>query len=200
MTYVIGDSWVILRGWLGHTPTSYSSQFLRSMKQFVRLTVFILEDALSVWTNLGKHALFVWLCVSSIKTGARRIMRLDELFSIVRFKRRETKDSSSTRIMCLVPVSILETHNQTNNECLPKLVQTDNASSITAALSIVLKFSVPNRETFYRPHEKLLFRLQTCSSLVDQKTYVMAHETNCKFCPNGTVIHVPKKWSNSEAK
>ena len=25
----------------------------------VRLAVFILEDALSVWTNLGKHSLFV---------------------------------------------------------------------------------------------------------------------------------------------
>ena len=31
--------------------------------------------------------------------------------------------------MRLVPVFILETHNQTNNECLPKFVQTDNASS-----------------------------------------------------------------------
>ena len=31
--------------------------------------------------------------------------------------------------MRLVPVFILETYNQTSNECLPKLVQTDNASS-----------------------------------------------------------------------
>ena len=43
------------------------------------LAVFILEDALSVWTNLGKHLLLDALCVSSIKTGTRRIMRLDEL-------------------------------------------------------------------------------------------------------------------------
>ena len=43
------------------------------------MAVFILEDALSVWTNLGKHLLFVWLFVSSIKTGTRRIMRLEEL-------------------------------------------------------------------------------------------------------------------------
>ena len=36
--------------------------------------------------------------------------------------------------MHLVPVFILETHNQTNNKCLPKFVQTDNAfSSIKAA-------------------------------------------------------------------
>ena len=138
---------------LGHTPMSYSSQFFRSMKQFVRLAVLVLEDALSVWTNLGKHSLFVWLCVSSMKTGTRRIMRLDELSSIVRLERRTTKDSSSKRIM----------HNQTKNECLPKFVQTDYTSSITTALSIVPKFSVPNREAFYRPHEEPLFRLQTCT-------------------------------------
>ena len=47
------------------------------------MAVFILEDSLSVWTNLGKHLLFVWLFVSSINTGTRRIIRLDELFSVV---------------------------------------------------------------------------------------------------------------------
>ena len=31
--------------------------------------------------------------------------------------------------MRLVPVFTLETNNQTNNECLPKFVQTHNASS-----------------------------------------------------------------------
>ena len=31
--------------------------------------------------------------------------------------------------MRLVPVFTQETNNQTNNECLPKFVQTDNASS-----------------------------------------------------------------------
>ena len=43
--------------------------------------------------------------------------------------RRTTEDSSCRRIMRLVPVLTLETNNQTNNECLPKFVQTDNASS-----------------------------------------------------------------------
>ena len=43
-----------------------------------------LEDALSVWTNSGEHSLFVWLCVSSIKTSTRRIIRLDELSSVAR--------------------------------------------------------------------------------------------------------------------
>ena len=44
------------------------------------MAVFYAKDALSVWTNLGKHLLFSWLYVSSIKTGIR-IMRLDELSS-----------------------------------------------------------------------------------------------------------------------
>jgi hypothetical protein len=43
--------------------------------------------------------------------------RLDELCSILRLKRRTTDDSSSRRIMLLVPVYILRTHNQTNNKC-----------------------------------------------------------------------------------
>ena len=94
------------------------------------MAVFILEDALSVWTNLGKHLLLDALCVSGIKTGTRGIIRLDELSSVVRrSSRRTTKDSSSRRIMRLVPVFILETHNASNNKCLPKFVQTDNASS-----------------------------------------------------------------------
>ena len=55
-------------------------------KEEKRLAVFILEDALSVWTNLGKHLLFV----SSVKTGTRRIIRLDELSSVVRRSSRTT--------------------------------------------------------------------------------------------------------------
>ena len=72
---------------------------------------FYTKDALSVWTNLGKHLYFVWsVCVSSIKTDTRRIMRLDELFFEIRLERRTTRGSSSGRIMRLVP----EMHNQTN--------------------------------------------------------------------------------------
>ena len=72
---------------------------------------FYTKDALSDWTNLGKDLKFVWLCVSSIKMGTRRIMRLDELSFEIRLERRTTKGSSSGRIMRLVPVFILETHN-----------------------------------------------------------------------------------------
>ena len=85
----------------------------------MELAVFILEDALSVWTNLGKHLLFVWLFVSSIKTGTRRIIRLGGLSSVVRLERRTTENSSSRRIIRLVPVFIQETNNQTNKKCLP---------------------------------------------------------------------------------
>ena len=69
------------------------------------------KDALSDWTNLGKDLKFVWLCVSSIKTGTRRIMRLDELSFEIRLEGRTTKGSSSGRIMRLVPVFIFETHH-----------------------------------------------------------------------------------------
>ena len=48
-----------------------------------KLAFFTLEDALSVWSISGKNLLFVWLTVSSKKTGARRIIRLDELSSAV---------------------------------------------------------------------------------------------------------------------
>ena len=93
------------------------------------MAVFILEDALCVWTNLGKHSLFVRLFVSSVKTDTRRIIRPDELSSVVCRLSRTTEDSSSGQIMRLVPVFTLETNNQTNNECLPKFIQTHNASS-----------------------------------------------------------------------
>ena len=75
------------------------------------------------------YSLLVWLFVSSVKTGTRRIIRLDEqLSSVVRRSSRTTEDSTSRRIMCLAPIFTLETNNQSNNECLPKFVQTDNAS------------------------------------------------------------------------
>ena len=57
-------------------------------------------------------------------------MRLDELAFVVQLERRTSQDSSSRRIMRLVPVFILETHNQTNSKCLPKSVQTDDASLV----------------------------------------------------------------------
>lgn len=72
------------------------------------------------WTNLGKYLKFVWLYIVSIKTGTRRIMRLEGM----RLKRRTTRDSSSRRKVRLVSVFMLESHNQTNNKCLLKFAQT----------------------------------------------------------------------------
>ena len=80
------------------------------------------------WDELGP-ILVIWLWVSSIKTGTRCIILLDKLSFKACRSRRINKDSSSRRIMHLVPVFILETHNQTNYKYWPKLIQMDNASS-----------------------------------------------------------------------
>ena len=92
------------------------------------LAVFILKRHYPSKTNLGKHLQFIWLCVLSVKTATTCIIRPDELSFVMRLERRTTRNSSSRRKIRLVPVFILETHNQTNYKCLPKFVQTDNAS------------------------------------------------------------------------
>ena len=107
-----------------------------------------LSSLLSVWTNLGKHLLFVWLCASGINTGTRRIIRLDELSFVVRLERHTTKDYSSTRLMLPVPVVMPGTQNQTNNKCLPKFVPTDNAS-----------YRVRPVSTLHEQHERRIIRL-----------------------------------------
>ena len=94
------------------------------------------KDALSVWSKLDKHLLFVWLWVSSIKTGTRRIIRLDELPFVLSLELRKTEDHSSRWIKRFVPVLILETHNQTNNK-----FQTHNASSSIKAVNMVNAFN-----------------------------------------------------------
>ena len=53
-----------------------------------------------------------------------------QLSRVVRRSSRISKDSSSRRIIRLVSVFILKTHNQTNYKCLPKFVRTDNASIV----------------------------------------------------------------------
>ena len=84
--------------------------------------------------NTIKYATYV-AEKSSTKTGTRRIMRPDELLFVVCRSRRIAKESSSKRTIRLVPVFMLETHNQTNYKCLPKFVQTDiSSSSIKATI------------------------------------------------------------------
>ena len=70
---------------------------------------------------------FVVRLVMRLQTGivTRRIIHLQENFSVA----RTAKGTSSGRIMLFVPVFILERHSQMSSKCLPKFVQTDNASS-----------------------------------------------------------------------
>ena len=49
------------------------------------------------FSNFGELLQFVYLCVSGIKTGTRRIMRLDVVCRL----RRNLKECSSKQIMCL---------------------------------------------------------------------------------------------------
>jgi len=54
--------------------------------------------------------------IALVQRLVRRIIRLDELSSVVRRSNRTTEDSSSRRIMRLAPVFTVETNNQTNNQ------------------------------------------------------------------------------------
>ena len=67
-----------------HKSETKNQSHCKQQKRKKNITVFILEDALSIRTNL---------------------------------------------IMHLMPVFILEMYSQTNNKCLPKFVQLDNAPS-----------------------------------------------------------------------
>ena len=63
---------------------------------------------------------------SSIKTGTRCIMRLDELSSLVRLRRC----TSSRRIMRLVAVFILDEFNRRRKNVCPSSSQTNYASLV----------------------------------------------------------------------
>ena len=76
---------------------------------------FCTKDALSFWTNLNKYFVVRLVMRLKYKDGRKTHYRLRLPF-VVRRSRRITKDSSSRRIMHLVPVFILETHNQTNSK------------------------------------------------------------------------------------
>ena len=71
-----------------HRRTHYPS-----MRIFRLWPFFYGQRRISVWTILSKHLSFVWLCVSSIERGTRRIMPPDELSFAILFERR-TKRSS----------------------------------------------------------------------------------------------------------
>ena len=75
---------------------------------------FYTTVALSVWANLGKH--FVVRLVMRPKYKDRYKTHYASGRTIIRLERRTTKGSSFGRIMRLVLVFILETHNQTNDK------------------------------------------------------------------------------------
>ena len=93
----------------------FSEKFQFQFKMWETLAVFILRAhypsgrfMANIFSSYGYASRRNISCSASLKTN----------FEGSLFK----------RIMRLVPVFILETHNQTNYKCLLKLVQTDNAS------------------------------------------------------------------------
>lgn len=55
-------------------------------------------------------------------------MRLDELSFPIHLERRTTTDGSPGGTVRLLPILTLESNNHTDYNCLPKFVQTDDAS------------------------------------------------------------------------
>ena len=100
----------------------------RKRVQFVTKLVIVVFFAYNCW--LFHNAVYFLRSSDARLYTHRRLMRPVKLSFVMRRSRRITKDSSSRRIIPLVPVFILETHNQTNYKCLPKFVQTDNASLV----------------------------------------------------------------------
>ena len=78
------------------------------------MAVFILETRYPSGRASENILQIVQLSVSSIKTGTRRVTRLDELVFETRLERRISKSSSSRRVTRLLPVFILETDNRTS--------------------------------------------------------------------------------------
>ena len=77
------------------------------------MAVFILETRYPSGRASANILQIVRLSVSSIKTGKRRVTRLDELLLEIRRSRRISKSSPSRRVTRLLPVFILETDNRT---------------------------------------------------------------------------------------
>ena len=76
------------------------------------MAVFTLHVALTAWANLGKH--FVVRLVMRLKYKDEHKTHYASKRTTFRSASLKTFDSSSRRIMRLVPVFILGTHNQTN--------------------------------------------------------------------------------------
>ena len=73
-----------------------------------------------VWDELGQTFFLHLLNSPSIKTGTKRIIRPDEVSTLVPLRRRTKLDSLSKPIMRLVPFYILDEFNR--RKCLPTFV------------------------------------------------------------------------------
>ena len=94
---------------------------IKSGEIFFLLAVFILRTR----TNLGKHFIVRLVTRLNYRDGHKtHNMRPEELPCVVRHSRRISKESSCGRIMCLVPIFIHVTHNQTNYKMFAQ-VRTD---------------------------------------------------------------------------
>ena len=103
-----------------------------------------LVDALSVWEDISRS--FGYSSLINVKTGARRVTCLYELSSVLRPRRRVTKDYSSSRIMHLVPVAKVETKNQTNCfVCLCALCVCFFTAVVTYLANCLSIMSLPTR-------------------------------------------------------
>ena len=104
-----------------------------------------LVGALSVWEDISRS--FSYSSIINVKTGARRITWLNELSSLLRPRRRATKDYSSSRILHLAPVAKVETKKKKR----------------TAMLFVCVCFfiAVPTYLVIYLSIMSLLTRVQT---------------------------------------
>ena len=103
--------------------SAQSNNFARSIAVSILRTHY---PSGRTWANISY---FVWVMRLQYKDGHETHYASRRATFLFRRSRRISKKSSSRHIMRLVPVFILETHNQTNYKCLPKFIQSDNASS-----------------------------------------------------------------------
>ena len=71
--------WLVLNAFAAPNLTKRARGRIIRPGLWMRPRRFYTKDASFVWTNLGRHLLFVRLCVLSLMTGTRRIMCLDGL-------------------------------------------------------------------------------------------------------------------------
>ena len=105
------------------------------------LAIFIVEDAISVWMNLGKHLLFVWLYISSIKMGTRRTIRLDEVSSIVRLERHVPQYKDGHYIALIWPKRT--TYKTKPKKKKKKVCEKKERSATTSTHTHFLKMKIP---------------------------------------------------------